>query len=97
MECRFCQKQIPDDAKLCPYCGKKLGRLAEVQRVRGWANINGFCVGLGGGALFAAFAVRISGGYYMASDLFRWSIVAGVVFVAVGVGLEVWQRVRTKD
>ncbi|RLE62689.1 MAG: hypothetical protein DRJ47_10310 [Thermoprotei archaeon] len=24
--CRFCHRQIPADAKYCPYCGKRLNR-----------------------------------------------------------------------
>lgn len=50
MYCTFCGKQIPDDAQLCAYCGKRLGGAAPVTtkrllRAREGRQIAGVCRG----------------------------------------------------
>lgn len=50
MYCNACGKQIPDDAKLCSYCGKAVAGAAPVRpelvRPRQGRMIAGVCAGL---------------------------------------------------
>jgi phage shock protein C len=51
MYCTFCGKQIPDDAQLCAYCGKRLGgtlpsAARRLLRAREGRQIAGVCKGV---------------------------------------------------
>ena len=48
MYCNYCGKQIPDDANLCAYCGKRLACVtarARLVRPRYGRKIAGVCLG----------------------------------------------------
>ncbi len=46
MYCNACGKMIPDDARLCSYCGRAVGQGNRLVRPRSGRRIAGVCLGL---------------------------------------------------
>jgi phage shock protein C len=64
MYCTFCGKQIPDDAQLCAYCGKRVGGMLppaskRLLRAREGRQIAGVCKGFANYFDFDVALVRI--------------------------------------